>query len=150
MKALNLSAAIVCAVATLAGCAHKPETPSLAGSSGEHLFQTLCSNCHGLDGMGNGPVSPYISGQPPDLTHITARSGGKFPAERVFQVIDGQFDSPAPNARHMPIWGYDLFDGGGDDETAHQQVLDVEHSLVRYIESIQEPAGGGHPTTTAQ
>jgi len=86
------------------------------------------------------PASPYTTGQPPDLTRVAARNGGTFPAERVFRVIDGQSDSPPPNSRHMPIWGYELFTGEGDDETAHQQVLDMEHRLVKYVHSIQQPA----------
>jgi hypothetical protein len=84
-------------------------------------------------------VQPYIAASPPDLTQIATRNGGAFPKERVFRTIDGQFDSPPPNTRHMPIWGYDLFTGEGDDETAHQQVLDMEHRIVTYVESLQEP-----------
>jgi hypothetical protein len=44
----------------------------------------------------------------------------------------------------MPIWGYDLFTGEGDDETAHQQVLDREHRIVTYVESLQEPHPAPH------
>jgi len=84
-------------------------------------------------------VQPYIAARPADLTQISARNGGVFPRERVFRTIDGQFDSPPPDTRHMPIWGYDLFTGEGDDETAHQQVLDMEHRIVTYVESLQEP-----------
>jgi len=124
----------------LSACVHQPASDSPAHYSGERLFETLCANCHGADGTGNGPASPYTTGQPPDLTRVAARNGGTFPAEKVFRVIDGQFDSPPPNSRHMPIWGYELFTGEGDDETAHQQVLDMEHRLVKYVHSIQQPA----------
>ncbi len=84
-------------------------------------------------------MQPYIAAHAPDLTQISTRNGGAFPQERVFRTIDGQFDSPTPNARHMPIWGYDLFTGEGDDETAHQQVLDMEHRIVAYVKALQEP-----------
>jgi hypothetical protein len=127
------------AALTLSACVHEPTADSPAHYSGERLFETLCANCHGSDGAGNGPAAPYTTGHPPDLTHIAARNGGTFPTEKVFRVIDGQFDSPGPDARHMPIWGYDLFTGEGDDETAHQQVLDMEHRLVEYVGSIQQP-----------
>jgi len=83
-------------------------------------------------------VEPFIAARAPDLTQISVRNDGKFPQERVFRTVDGQFDSPPPNSRHMPIWGYDLFTGEGDDEAAHQQVIDMEHRIVRYVESIQE------------
>lgn len=128
------------AALTLSACAHESTTDSPVHYSGERLLETLCSNCHGSDGTGNGPAAPYTTGHPPDLTRIAVRNGGTFPGEQVFRVIDGQFDSPEPNARHMPIWGYDLFTGEGDDETAHQQVLDMEYRLVEYVGSIQQPA----------
>jgi len=134
--ALGLPAALV-----LLGCAHdRSEETSPIHYSGRHLYEVYCSACHGLDGHGAGPVQPYITAHAPDLTQISTRNGGKFPQERVFRTVDGQSDSPPPNTRHMPIWGYDLFTGEGDDETAHQQVLDIEHRVVAYVESMQEPA----------
>jgi mono/diheme cytochrome c family protein len=127
---------------SLSGCVRNRIAGSTAHYSGGHLYQVYCSSCHGLDGHGSGSVAPYTSARAPDLTQISIRNGGKFPRERVFRTIDGQFDSPAPDARHMPIWGYDLFTGEGDDETAHQQVLDMEHRIVRYVESLQERSSG--------
>jgi hypothetical protein len=86
-----------------------------------------------MDATGNGPVQPYTVAQAPDLTKIAIRNGGRFPAEQVVRTVDGQFDSPSPNSRHMPIRGYNLFTGEGDDEAAHQQVLDMEHRIVKYV-----------------
>jgi mono/diheme cytochrome c family protein len=140
MKLLRILPVTLGAVLALSACMHEAASDSLTNYSGKRLFETLCANCHGLDGTGNGFTAPYTAGHPPDLTGIAARNGGTFPAEKVFRTIDGQFDSPGPGARHMPIWGYDLFTGEGDDETAHQQVLDVEHRLVTYVGSIQQPA----------
>jgi mono/diheme cytochrome c family protein len=123
----------------LLGCAQERSPDAAASKSAQQLFQSFCSGCHGADGRGAGPLDPSVSGQAPDLTLIAAHSGGLFPRERVFRTIDGQFDSPSPNAHHMPIWGY--------EHDHHQQVLDMEHSLVSYIESLQRPAppnGGAH------
>jgi hypothetical protein len=91
-----------------------------------------------LDADGTGPVEPFTSAHAPDLTRIAARNGGTFPAEQVFRTVDGQFESPPPNTRHMPIWGYELFTGEGDDQAAHQRVLDIEHRIVKYLQSIQQ------------
>jgi mono/diheme cytochrome c family protein len=121
----------------LVGCAHERVVDPTADYSGQRLYETYCSACHGLDGNGNGPVQPFTATQAPQLTRLAARNGGSFPAERVFHTIDGQFETPPPNTRHMPIWGYELFAGEGDDEAAHQKVLDVEHRIVKYLESIQ-------------
>jgi len=127
------------ATLSLLGCAaHDRFADSTAHYSGGHLYQVYCSGCHGLDGHGAGSVEPFTTAHAPDLTQISVRNDGKFPQERVFRTVDGQFDSPPPNSRHMPIWGYDLFTGEGDDEAAHQQVLDMEHRIVRYVESLQE------------
>jgi mono/diheme cytochrome c family protein len=129
-------AAIVVAVALL-GCAHEHAGDPTAHYSGQRLYETYCSGCHGLDGEGNGPVEPFTAAHAPRLTRIAARNGGSFPAEKVFRMIDGQFETPPPNTRHMPIWGYELFTGEGDDEAAHQKVTDMEHRIVKYLESIQ-------------
>jgi hypothetical protein len=141
MKCHTVAAGAFALVAlALSGCEHDRYAETPEHYSGGHLFQVYCSGCHGLDARGRGSVEPYATGQAADLTQISARNGGVFPRERVFRTIDGQFDSPPPNARHMPIWGYDFFDGEGDDEAAHQRVLDMEHRLVLYVESLQEPA----------
>ncbi len=120
------------------GCAHDRGADPQAHYSGQRLYETYCSSCHGLDADGTGPVEPFTSAHAPDLTRIAARNGGTFPAEQVFRTVDGQFESPPPNTRHMPIWGYELFTGEGDDQAAHQRVLDIEHRIVKYLQSIQQ------------
>jgi hypothetical protein len=64
-------------------------------------------------------------------------------------VKDRFGDSPAHySGEHLyqvycsPIRGYDFFTGEGDDETAHQRVLDMEHRVVAYVEFLQEAAPG--------
>ena len=133
------------ATIALLGCVHDRFADSPAHYSGRQLYEVYCSGCHGLDGHGGGSVEPFIKAHPPDLTQIAVRNGGTFPQDRVFRTIDGQFDSPPPSARHMPIWGYDLFTGEGDDETAHQQVLDMEHRIVAYVQSMQQSASEPAP-----
>ena len=39
--------------------------------------------------------------------------------------------------RHMPIWGYDFYGNGADDERAHREAGDRVSSLVAYLETIQ-------------
>jgi len=48
------------AVGTSAGAAEK--------DAGKQLYMQYCSSCHGIDGRGNGPVSPYLKIKVPDLT----------------------------------------------------------------------------------
>jgi hypothetical protein len=87
--------------------------------------------------MGNGPITPVIGVQPPDLTRIAARRDGTFPELEVWRIIDGQADLTAHGPRHMPVWGYEFFGNDADDEVAHRQAEQKIDSLVRYLRSIQ-------------
>ena len=106
--------------------------------SGARLYEVFCASCHGLRGLGDGPVAPFIKADVPDLTLISARNGGQFPAEQVYRSIDGQSRRPSHGPRHMPVWGYEFFGGDGDDETAHKQASDMVERLVAHLASIQQ------------
>ncbi len=106
--------------------------------SGARLYEVFCASCHGLGGHGDGPVSPYIRANVPDITSIALRNGGEFPAEQVYKIIDGQSQRPSHGPRNMPVWGYEFFTGDGDDQTAHKQASDMVDRLVEYLGSIQE------------
>ena len=131
---------VIAVALTASGCVHERLTGSPSHYSGRDLYAVYCSGCHGVDGDGVGSVAPYIAVRPPALTGIAAGNGGTFPTEKVFRIIDGQFDSPPPGTRHMPIWGVRPVYRGEDDETAHQQVLDMERRIMRCVESIQDGA----------
>ncbi len=108
-------------------------------------FNTYCSVCHGRDAKGNGPVAKELKTPPADLTRISARSDGEFPAEDVFRTIEG-LDMPlAHGTSEMPIWGA-LFVrqavGEGvlieDAKTAARVATDRIKRLVDYLETIQQ------------
>jgi hypothetical protein len=73
----------------------------------------------------------------PDLTGIARRNGGEFPSEKVFRIIDGQWELPAHGSRPMPLWGYDFYGDEGSDEEEHHQATARIDSLVSYLASIQ-------------
>ena len=102
-----------------------------------HLYQVSCSGCHGREACGDGPVSPFLTVKVPDLTRISARRGGVFPEDEIFRIIDGQADLRSHGPRHMPVWGYEFFGDGPDDEAAHRQASDMVQRLVEYLRSIQ-------------
>ena len=77
------------------------------------MFQSYCSPCHGKEGKGNGPVAAALTKAPADLTKISARNGGTFPAVRVSRFIDGTDVVAAHGTRDMPLWG-SLFRALGD------------------------------------
>ena len=61
--------------------------PALSGSD---LFYNNCAACHGTDGKGNGPLGQVLTIRPADLTIIAKNTGGKFPADKIYQLIDGR------------------------------------------------------------
>lgn len=112
-----------------------------ADYSGEQLFGRFCASCHGALGFGDGPVAPTIKVMIPDLTQLSKRSGGRFPDERVREIIDGRAVLPAHGSRPMPVWGYELEAraGAGDTPAAHprdaaQTLID---RLVDHLRSMQ-------------
>jgi mono/diheme cytochrome c family protein len=131
------------AAATTAVTAPDLTSPELAKAADD--FNTYCSVCHGRDAKGNGPVAKELKTPPADLTRISARSDGVFPADAVFKTIEG-LDMPlAHGTSEMPIWGA-LFVrqavGEGvlidDAKTAARVATDRIKRLVRYLETIQE------------
>jgi mono/diheme cytochrome c family protein len=111
---------------------------------GSTIYMQYCASCHGTSGKGDGVVAPHLRRRPTDLTTITSRNKGVFPADRLARVIDGREAARTHGNSDMPVWG-DAFkrtSDGGDEEIVKLRVRE----LVRYLESIQErPASDGTP-----
>jgi mono/diheme cytochrome c family protein len=98
------------------------------------MYRTYCAACHGIDGKGSGPAASALKTPPPDLTLISRRNNGQFPAFRITHIIDGFEVTAVHGSREMPIWG-DYFRDRKRDET----ILALrEHNLTEYIRSIQQ------------
>lgn len=77
-----------------------------ADTTGKQDFDANCATCHGKDGKGHGPALYVIPGiKPPDLTKLSRNNGGVFPAEQVYQSIDGRAGIPAHSRIDMPFGG---------------------------------------------
>ena len=74
-------------------------------SIGQEEFRNHCAACHGMSGLGDGPIGPLLKTPAPNLAMITERNGGKFPFQRVYEIIDGRNVIAAHGARDMPLWG---------------------------------------------
>ncbi len=105
------------------------------GPSGHDIFMNRCAACHGEDGKGNGPAVGALKIAPADLTSLTQRNGGAFPAARVKEILGGWADIAAHGSREMPIWG-DLFNA--KNPPSQQAANEQFKSLVVYLESIQQ------------
>jgi mono/diheme cytochrome c family protein len=116
----------------LGACATQPVPPPTAAET----YRLHCASCHGPRGQGDGPVADVIRGTMPNLTTLSLRNGGEFPADRVASYIDGRDLPPIHGSRTMPVWG-SVFDATTrlvvDAESAGPRVAD----LVEYLRSIQ-------------
>jgi len=105
--------------------------------SGRELYIAYCASCHGLEGRGDGPAAEALRMQPSDLTGLSRKHGGRFPALRVQRLLGGIEGLSAHGGKRMPVWGPALLPVSPADGEAAALV----DRLVRYLESIQKPAG---------
>jgi mono/diheme cytochrome c family protein len=115
--------------------AHAGQRESSAAPDGAELFKAYCASCHGTAATGHGPAAPTLRHVPPDLTLLSKKNGGMFPAARVHRIIEGR-DVLSHGDRDMPVWG-DAF--GTTREGRSQETADARiAAIVRYLESIQQ------------
>jgi mono/diheme cytochrome c family protein len=113
--------------------------PTESRVGGSSVFRTYCASCHGQSGRGDGPVAQFLKRKPADLTRIAERNAGTFPAERVFQMIDGRQAVRAHGDSEMPVWG-DAFTKSTTDFDERSVKAKID-SLVGHLESIQQRPG---------
>ena len=73
--------------------------------SGPEMYRTFCASCHGTEGKGNGPAAAALKKTPADLTLLSQKNGGHFPAERVRNYIEGK-DAKALQRRQQLRLGH--------------------------------------------
>ena len=108
---------------------------------GQKEYLRTCSNCHGLDGKGNGPYASALTVKPTDLTLIQKKNYAEFPFSKLYRIIDGREELKAHGPRVMPVWG-DRYN------TEHWLEIRTRYSetlvrgrifeLLLYLESIQK------------
>ena len=104
---------------------------------GAQLYRTYCAVCHGLAGIGNGPMAEQLRKSPADLTKFAARNGGVFPRSRLERIVEGR-DVPSHGTREMPVWG-DVF-RRLPDASGEASVRGRIEAILKYIEGMQERA----------
>lgn len=88
----------------------------------------------GEDGKGNGPAAIALKPPPSDLTTLSKRHEGKFPAVYVFALVKFGRSLAAHGSLDMPVWGSRFKElDPVRDPTGQQHVDDV----VAYIRSLQ-------------
>ena len=101
--------------------------------TGSEMFHEYCAVCHGVDAKGGGPAAEALKQRPTDLTQITRRNSGKFPALHMQLVIQGKTDIAAHGNAEMPPWGDAFRSISASQSFAEMRV----QALVRYLEEIQ-------------
>jgi mono/diheme cytochrome c family protein len=114
-------------------------------SIGRREYEQNCALCHGVRGDGKEWLAESLKQPVPSLTKLKKTNAGVFPAEQVYQVIDGRKELGLHGPRHMPVWGQaystraqrELGAGYGanvNDEIVRTRIL----ALIEYISQLQE------------
>jgi mono/diheme cytochrome c family protein len=128
-----LTFALTCSVAFTSDDNKQP--PAGYVPSGKQLYKEHCAACHGMDGQGHGPAAPSLITAPANLTTLTQRNGGTFPAEYVSNVIRFGPGFGAHGSSEMPVWGpIFLYIEHYNEAAARQRIK----NLCGFLESIQE------------
>lgn len=107
--------------------------------SGQHLYIEHCARCHGADATGNGADAASLKPPPANLTQITKRAGGTFPAARVVDtIIYGGNVAAHHRSAQMPVWGKIFSVEGGRGKVGSYYSRRAVIALKRYLASIQE------------
>lgn len=109
-----------------------------SAASGQQMYSTYCATCHGTEGRGNGPAATALKVPPVDLTMLSQKNGGVFPANHVNSVLQFGVENPAHGSASMPIWGdlmLTLHAGSSNpDVQVHQRIV----NLTDYLKKIQK------------
>ncbi len=136
------AAGLVLGAAALSAAAPAGDAAALAAAAKD--FAEYCAPCHGAGGKGDGPIAGRLNIPPADLTRISQRNDGSFPAADVYNKIEGLSMPEAHGSREMPIWG-DVFvtqalgqtTSLAEAKAAAQKAKARIGALVDYLRSIQ-------------
>ena len=114
----------------------------------KYEYENSCAACHGASLTGGGPSAQFLSsGAAPDLTALKENNLGIFPAEYVYEVIEGRGRNTTliHGTSEMPMWGFRYMaqtndPQGGEPMTPQERQEYVKtkiNALVDYISSMQ-------------
>ncbi len=107
-------------------------------ASGEQMYSNYCGACHGTKAEGNGPAAQALKTPPPNLTLLSQKNGGVFPAEHIMSVLKLGVANPAHGSAEMPVWGDLLMSLNPSSRfpatIVHQRIF----NLTDYLKKIQK------------
>ena len=114
-----------------------PAPDAAAAAKGRVTFGRYCVSCHGPQAKGDGPLARDLRAAVPDLTTLAQRSGGKFPYDRVVQVIQNGETVRGHGTTDMPAWGDTFKKTKGTGEATADAAI---RNLSQYLRTLQQPA----------
>jgi hypothetical protein len=131
-------------VLLLPGLSHAQGIPTMLGKL---EYRTNCATCHGEEGKGDGPMADQLTAKPADLQMISQQNDGKFPTDKIYQIIDGRETVRAHGTSDMPVWGaaysktlrsmWGWQDSGVEERAVEAAINGRILALVYYLQSIQ-------------
>jgi mono/diheme cytochrome c family protein len=106
--------------------------------SGQKMFATYCAACHGATGTGNGPAAQSLKVPPVDLTLLSQKNKGVFPAQHVQSVLQFGVQTAAHGTPEMPIWGDLMLTLHPASQDAATLVNQRIFNLTEYLKKIQK------------
>ena len=111
---------------------------------GKDEYLKACAVCHGVSGIGDGSYGGMLTVKPSNLTLLAKKNGGVFPADRVYQSIDGREMDKMHGSEAMPVWGArykieadkhfsDFYGEYNSEAMVRARIL----SLIDYLNNIQ-------------
>ena len=112
-----------------------------AVEAGRQQFDDKCAVCHGATGVGDGVLADGLRQRPADLTRISERNGGTFPASETFAKIWGRDNeiirthnlSEMPAFYDAPVFGHDKEFEDSAGRLSPQQI----RNIIAFLETIQ-------------
>jgi mono/diheme cytochrome c family protein len=107
--------------------------------SGQQDYVEYCADCHGVKADGRGTSKVLSPEYPPaNLTLLAQKNGGKFPFDRVVNIIDGREAIPSHARIQMPFWGVTMQEPGKEfTPQSNARVKARIDAIAKYIETLQ-------------
>jgi cytochrome c553 len=127
-RLMLLTVALAVGLAWPRSAAAGPQTPS--SYSGPADYQVFCVSCHGASAKGDGVIAGSLRKRPADLTQLSKKNNGVFPAEATFKMIEAGHETA-----DMPAWSAVL---AKSQESAGEEAAKARiRALVTYLETLQ-------------
>ena len=83
-------------------------------------------------------MAKVLTVKPADLTAISKRASGSFPAARIAEIIRYGGDVAGHGPHAMPVWGMVFSEAGGRGKGGGAFSREAVIELKNYLESIQQ------------